>query len=275
MNIDHTYTLITGASLGLGREFAIACAKRGMNLLLVSLPGENLPAFGKELSDKHEIDVMTYEYDLTKKEAIFELIDHINNCYSVNMIINNAGFGGCMHFEVSSPEYLDNMIQLNIRAVSLIIRLMIPELMRHQRSWIMNVSSMAAFSPMPYKTIYPASKAFVYSFSRGLAEELKNTPIRISIVNPGPIMTNDEVISRINKQGYFGKLCVYEAEYIATTSLNQMLKGKRVIVPGFPNKVYRLLLKLVPLSIRLRFLSKVFRRELIDKTAKSSKLHVA
>jgi short-subunit dehydrogenase len=275
MKTDRNYTLITGASLGLGREFTIACAKRGMNLLLVSLPGENIQALGKDLSERYKIDVMTYEYDLTKKEALFELIDLINDHYSVNMIINNAGFGGCMHFESSSSDYLDNMIQLNIRAVTLITRLMISELMRHPKAWIMNISSMAAFSPMPYKTIYPASKAFIYSFSRGLAEELKNTPIRISVVNPGPIMTNDEVISRINKQGYFGKLCVYKAEYIAATSLNQMLKGKHVIVPGFPNKLYRLLLKLVPLSIRLRFLSKVFLLELTDKPARTSKNRAA
>jgi len=275
MKTDLNYTLITGASLGLGREFAIACAKRGMNLLLVSLPGENLPALGKDLSEKYEIDAMIYEYDLTKKEALFELIGLINDHYSVNMIINNAGFGGCMHFGSSSTDYLDNMIQLNIRAVSLITRLMIPELMRHPKAWILNISSMAGFSPMPYKTIYPASKAFIYSFSRGLAEELKNTPIHISVVSPGPIMTNEDVISRINKQGFFGKLCVYKAEYIASTSLNQMLKGKHVIVPGFPNKLYRLLLKMVPLSIRLGFLSKVFLRELTDKPARNLKRRVA
>jgi short-subunit dehydrogenase len=178
------------------------------------------------------------------------------------MIINNAGFGGSRLFECSPLEYLDNMIQLNIRALSLLTRLMIGNLKRQPRAWIMNISSMAAFSPMPFKTLYPASKAFVYYFSRGLAEELKDTRISVSVVHPGPMMTNDEVSSRIMKQGLSARMCLLSTESIADLSIAEMLNGKKVIIPGFLNKVNWILMKLIPLSIQMSLLSRMVRREL-------------
>jgi short-subunit dehydrogenase len=178
------------------------------------------------------------------------------------MIINNAGFGGSRLFESSPLDYLDNMIQLNIRALSLLTRLMITNLRRQPRAWIMNISSMAAFSPMPFKTIYPASKAFVYYFSRGLSEELKDTRISVSVVHPGPMMTNDEVSSRIRKHGFSGRLCLLPTESIAGISIDEMLQGRKVIIPGFLNKVNWVLMKLVPLSIQMSLLSRMVRREL-------------
>ncbi len=211
--------MITGASLGLGREFAIACAKRNMNLILISLPGEKLPVLAEFIAFRYRVKVVYFELDLTKKESLLSLHDLISRQYPVNIIINNAGFGGSRLFECSPLEYLDNMIQLNIRALSLLTRLMIANLKRQPRAWIMNISSMAAFSPMPFKTLYPASKAFVYYFSRGLSEELKDTRISVSVVHPGPMMTNDEVSSRIRKQGFSGRLCLLPTESIADFSL--------------------------------------------------------
>jgi uncharacterized protein len=266
MKTNPEYTLITGASLGLGREFAIACAKRNMNLILISLPGEKLPVLAEYIAFRYRVKVVYFELDLTNKESLLRLHDSINRQYAVNMMINNAGFGGSRMFECSPLEYLDNMIQLNIRALSLLTRLMIGNLKQQPRAWIMNISSMAAFSPMPFKTLYPASKAFVYYFSRGLAEELKDTRISVSVVHPGPMMTNDEVSSRIRKQGFSGRICLLSAERIAGFSLDEMLKGKKVIIPGFLNRINRILLKLVPLSLQMSFLSGIVRRELGHET---------
>jgi uncharacterized protein len=262
MNTNPEYTLITGASLGLGREFAIACAKRNMNLILISLPDEKLSVLAEYIAFRYRVKVVYFELDLTRKESLLSLHDHICHQYAVNMIINNAGFGGSRAFECSPLEYLDNMIQLNIRALSLLTRLMISNLKRQPRAWIMNISSMAAFSPMPFKTVYPASKAFVYYFSRGLAEELKDTRISVSVVHPGPMMTNDEVSSRIRKHGFSGRLCLLSTESIADLSIGEMLKGKKVIIPGFMNKVNRMLFRLVPLSIQMSLLSRMVRREM-------------
>jgi short-subunit dehydrogenase len=262
MKTPDKYTLITGASTGLGREFAIACAKKGMNLILVSLPGEKLQVLAEYLAYQYGIHAVYYELDLTRKEALLRLYSQINTHYSVNIIINNAGFGGSRIFESSPIDYLDKMIQLNIRAVSMLTRLMIGELRHQPRAWIMNISSMAAFSPMPYKTLYPATKAFVYYFSLGLAEELKDTRISVCVVHPGPIMTNAEVSKRIMMHGFSGRICLLSAERIACISLSEMLKGKKVIIPGFMNKVNALLMHWVPLSFRMALLTRMVKREL-------------
>jgi len=269
MQTNPTYTLITGASKGLGREYAIACAQRGLNLILVSLPGEKLNTLAEFLSNRYKILTVFYELDLTRKESLLRLSDLIRLQYPVNMIINNAGFGGSRQFESSSLDYLDDMIQLNIRAVSLLIRLLIPELRKHSKAWIMNISSMAAFAPMPYKTIYPATKAFVHFFSRGLAAELKGTNISVSVVHPGPIMTNDEVKERIMKYGKLGRIYIVPAETVATVSIQEMLKGRKVIVPGRLNRFNRFLMKWLPEPLCITITSRMVRNELDIAVGKS------
>ena len=115
-NISKTYTLITGASTGLGKELAMECAKRKMNLILVSLPKEKLAELCNQVSTQYGISASYYEIDLTQKNAPFKLIDWVKNNFLVNIIINNAGVGGTYPFDKSPIEYIDTIIQLNIRA---------------------------------------------------------------------------------------------------------------------------------------------------------------
>lgn len=258
------YTFITGASSGLGREIAIECARRGMNLILAALPGRNLGHLCQSLSSEFGVMAVCFETDLTDKSAIYALAEDILGKYRVNFLVNNAGTGGTAAFDTSSPEYLDNMIQLNIRAVSLLARLFIPELKSHPEAWILNVSSMAAFSPIPYKTVYPASKAFVHSFSRSLGQELRGTPVKVSVVHPGPILTNPDVILRIIRQGTAGKIGLLQAGEIARTAIDGVRAGRSVIVPGFMNKINLLLMRLVPTSLCQAMLSRVIRREIAE-----------
>ncbi|MFC2126217.1 SDR family NAD(P)-dependent oxidoreductase [Bacteroidota bacterium] len=256
------FTLITGASTGLGKELAIECASRKMNLILVSLPGENLPCLCKLLKSEYKVIVQCYEIDLTLKNAPYKLFSWINDQFSLKIIINNAGIGGTIPFDQSSIKFIDDIIQLNIRAVSVLTRLLIPELKKHSRAYILNVSSMAAYSPMPYKSVYTASKAFIYHFSRGLREELKGTSIRVSVLNPGPIMTNSDVIARILKQGFWGRIGLVTAKRIARIAIRSMLKERTVIIPGFFNKIYLVLVRLIPVSIVLPLIAMKLRKEL-------------
>lgn len=257
-------TLITGASSGLGRELAIECAKRKMNLLLVALPGRNLKELCSQLSNGYAIEAHSYEGDLTDKEFIIHVVSDILDRYRVNFLINNAGVGGTVPFPEASVDYLDKIIQLNIRATSLLTRLLLNELRTHSRAYILNVSSMAAFSPIPYKTIYPASKAFIYSFSRGLSEELKGTPVRVMVLNPGPILTNPDVIQRIMKQGIFGRIGLLSAATVSRIALTAVFEGRRVVIPGFFNNFNHWLMKLFPESVRLRILGIVIQREIAN-----------
>jgi uncharacterized protein len=255
-------TLITGASQGLGREIAIECARRGQDLVLVALPGRNLDGLCADISRQFGIRAWFYETDLTEKEEIKLMVGKVLARHRVNFLINNAGTGGTVAFDSSSLDYLDNIIQLNIRALSMLTRMLIPELMSHPKAFILNVSSMAAFSPIPYKTVYPASKAFVTNFSRSLNRELRGTSVKVAVVHPGPIMTNPDVTLRIIRQGAAGKVGLLRAGEIARIAIEGIVRGHEVIVPGIMNKISLLLIRIIPEQIRLHMLSKVIRREI-------------
>ncbi|WP_423129423.1 SDR family NAD(P)-dependent oxidoreductase [Gaoshiqia sp. Z1-71] len=264
-DVQQLYTVITGASQGLGKEFARECARRNMNLILISLPDEDLEIFGTELKETYRIQVHAHETDLTSRESIEELAAWITNNFSVNILINNAGTGGSCMFDACSIDYLDNMIQLNVRAVTLITRLLLPELNKHADAYILNVSSLAAFSPVPFKTIYPASKVFIHHFTLGLRAELKNTNIKVSVLNPGPIKTNSDVTNRINGQSYYVKLSTLTPEVVARIGIKQLLRGKSLIIPGFWNQFNAFVIRLSPLSFRINIGTSIFRRDFHEK----------
>lgn len=259
---DTTYALVTGASRGLGKEFAIELAKRNINLLLVALPDDGLPEFCEFIKNRYEIECSFYETDLTRHHSISELVNWARSGFRINILINNAGMGGSKEFESAGTEYLDNMISLNIRALTLITHQLIPELKSHRRSWILNVASMASFSPIGYKTIYSASKVFVLYFTRGLYQELKGTGVLASVVHPGPMKTNSFVTNRINRMGMFGRIGLLTPEYVAKKSINMMFRGKSLIILGWLNRMTWLLMKTVPDSIRLPFITKLVKKEL-------------
>ncbi|NCB09751.1 MAG: SDR family NAD(P)-dependent oxidoreductase, partial [Bacteroidia bacterium] len=185
------YTLITGASAGLGMELAKVCAGMGKNLILTSLPGGELASFGQKLSLEYGISVQTFETNLTHAGSVEELVKKVR-LYHIDILINNAGIGGTKKFLEASPDYIDQIVLLNMRVLVLLTRLLLPVLKQQEEAYILNIASMASFGPMPYKTVYPASKAFVYSFSRGLGAELKGTGVHVSVAHPGGMRTNPE-----------------------------------------------------------------------------------
>ena len=172
------YTVITGASQGLGKAFAHVCAKRGYHLVLISLANESIEELAELLMINYNVEVLFYETDLTKNENIDELVMFLKN-YNINILINNAGLGGTKKFNEVTVKYIDNILLLNMRSLVVLTHQLLPLLKQQEEAYILNISSLAAFSPMPFKTIYPASKSFVYSFSRGLNAELRNTNVHV------------------------------------------------------------------------------------------------
>lgn len=255
------YALITGASRGLGKAFAHELAKRSYNLILVALPEENLIELKNELLS-NKIDVQIIETDMSQKQNVLQLCEHVNRHYDLEVLINNAGMGGTAKFIESDPDYINNIIQLNVMSLSLMTRQLLPNLMKRDKAYVLNVSSMAAFSPMGYKTVYPASKAFVHHFSRGLYQELKNTNVFVSVVNPGPMKTNEEVSKRIDKQGWMGKMGLLSPEKVAEISIKQLFKKDTLIMLGMGNGINWLLMKIIPIWIRLPLLTNAIKREL-------------
>jgi len=258
---NQVYTLITGASRGLGKAFAEFCAKKTHNLILISLPNEGISILSKQLENKYPIHVITYETDLSKIENIIALVDTINNL-NINVLINNVGIGGTKKFTDVSLDYINNIMHLNMRSLVTLTHQLLPKLLDQKAAYILNVASLAAFSPIPFKTVYPASKAFVSSFSRGLNTELKDTNVHVSVAYPGGMKTNKEVTKRIHSQGKLVKLSILPVSRIAAICVNKLYRKKPIIIPGNVNRLSSILQRIIPVQIQLSIMTKKIQKEL-------------
>ena len=256
--MPNEFALITGASMGLGLAFAKELAKRGVNTILVGLSNEGLEKTCTEIAKEFGTESVFYETDLTKKENILALAKWVNGNYAVSILINNAGIGGTKRFVDAHVDYIDTIIQLNVKATSMVTHQLLPNLLKQPKAFILNVSSIAAFSPIGYKTVYPASKAFIDHFTRGLGRELSDTTVSVSLVSPGPMLTSLEKIERLKAQGFLGKLAALTPEKVAETSIRQLLKGDRAIVLNMLNRLNLLLMRF----LSRRYITWRVRREL-------------
>lgn len=256
------YALITGASAGIGKEFARELASRKYNLILVALPETGLKEQGESLRNTYGIDVRTLETDLMtpgNHEKIKEYV--VEEDLPVNLLINNVGIGYNGEIGSYTHRKIDEMLLLNVTSTTLMTNLMISVLKKQPESYILNMGSFAGFFPLAYKSIYSATKAFVYHFSQSLATELNREGIHVSVAMPGPVPTNDVVKDRIKKSGTIGKDIVVSADRVASYALRQMFAGRRVIIPGRSNRLLNSLLFLVPYGITSRIMHDRFRKQ--------------
>jgi short-subunit dehydrogenase len=256
------YTLVTGASSGLGKAFAIECARMGQNLVLFALPGSQLHSLARYLMAEFNVDVQVFKFDLTDSYELAQQVEQVTAHYPVNFLINNAGIGGTAAITTTTFEKMDQIIQLNVRSTAQLTHLLIPHLLKQEESFILNVSSMAAFTPIAYKTVYPASKAFISSFSLGLREELAGTGLSVSVLYPGPMMTNFNTSRRILSQGRKGKMGLLSTSAIVRIALNNTFARQPVIVPGLMNKLSHFLMSVLPLGIKLKIVSRAVKKEI-------------
>jgi len=258
---ESRYAIVTGASNGLGAAFAHELASRNYNLILISLPDDGLPGVARALEAKYEVDTVVYEKDLTETEHISEIGDEINQKYEIDILVNNAGIGGGRYFDQVNSTYLNQLILLNVRAPVLLLHKILPSLKKSSSSYVLNVASMAAMSPIPYKTVYPPSKAFLYNFTRSLGKEFEDTNIHFSVVNPGPMKTNRDVCERIESQSKFVQKSIIPVERVARVCIEKMLRKKSVITLDNYHKFQMLLLKFFPEGLKINILGKIARHE--------------
>jgi short-subunit dehydrogenase len=254
------YTLITGASMGIGKAFALECASRGMNLLLVALPETILEETRDEIRRCYRVAVISYGVDLTDPLAAGLLYEYcVQQNIQVNILINNAGVGAGGRFEnLSSPLYL-NMIRLNVQALTLMTYHLLPMLKEQPAAFILNMSSMEATLPLPYKSVYTGTKNYIFAFSLALREELVRSKVSVSVLCPGPVLTNPDGLKRMNSHGRRAKLVMLMPEAVAKIGIEGLLRGKGVIVPGKLNWGIVKLMKLFPTRIKMRILERIFR----------------
>lgn len=249
------YTLLTGASRGMGLEMAKECCSLGRNVLLVALQNEGLDIQANELSKKYGVSVDYFEVDLTEKtsaEKIYTWV--IEKQYKVNFLINNAGMGGVGAFEEYSFEYVNQMLELNIIATTNLTHYFIPELKKNAPSHLLNNASMIANFPCPYKSIYAASKVYVKNFTSALRVELDPYNISVSVLQPGATPTNKIVINQINNGGFLARISVTNVELVAKKAIRKTLSGKSIIVPGWKNRISLSALRVLPPFILKRMI---------------------
>ena len=270
MPTSKVFTVITGASLGLGYAFAQECAKMGRHLILLALPDEDLAEKARELARQYDIEAWPYELDLTQEGAIAACVEWIVANFQLDMLINNAGIGGTQRFSGASAAHIDRMLQLNMRALVLLTHQLLPLLQKQPAAYILNIASLAAIGPFPYKTVYPASKAFVQSFSLGLYAELKDTSTHVSVALPGGMATHPEVARRMQKHGLFMRSSYLTPEQTAKICLQKLLEKRARIIPGRLNKVLALFLAVVPTKLRFIIFKRTLIRELPSVEAETS-----
>ncbi len=183
--------LITGASSGIGKAFAQQLAAQNTNLVLVARSQKKLHQLTKELQENYNIQVEIIVKDLTEPHAAQAIFDATQaKGLTIDLLINNAGFGDYGDFATSHGEKQVKIVQLNVVALVDLTHKFLPLMRQRQSGSIINVSSITAFQPMPYLSVYAASKAFIVSFSQALWAENRSYGIRILVTCPGPIETN-------------------------------------------------------------------------------------
>jgi hypothetical protein len=179
--------------------------------------------------------------------------------YPVNILINNVGTGGSRTFETADLDYLLRILHLNVLCTTILTKTLLPNLQAHTPAHILNIGSMAGFTPTAYKTVYPASKSFVHAFTKGLREELRSSGVTVTLTAPGAMATSPEITQRIEKQGFFGRATLKSTPDIARKYVDGMLRGKRQIIL---NPLSYLLTVILPERWRVHWLSNIVKREL-------------
>jgi short-subunit dehydrogenase len=254
------YTLITGASAGIGKQLAFECARKGYNLLLVSLPETGLDKLSEEIKEKYSIDVKYVDIDLTKTEAPQKVFDFTRaKNLEVNILANNAGLGFNGKFENLTINLVDQMILLNIRASTLLTLLFLPGMKKLEKAYILNISSFGAFVPLPYKCVYAATKTYLLFLSQAINHELKGTNVQVTSVHPSGV-SSERAIENIQKSSLMARISTLSPEDVAHLAIKNMLSGKKIVVPGLVTKFYYFLGLILPHGVVLRLVGHVFRK---------------
>lgn len=236
--------VITGASGGIGAEFAKLLAAKKIDLFLVARRTEQLNLLAVALQEKYGIKVETLSLDLSLPDASEKLFQEATKNGEVDFLINNAGIGPWRKFTEATLDDHKKIMQLNMVTLTTSTHLFARHMLAHGKSsLILNVASVAAFQPAPRFTVYAPSKTYVKIFSEILAVELKDTNVRISCLCPGGTATEFLVN---NNQTLKGFNPLMSSERVAKIGLEGALRGKTVIIPGFINKVFAFFPRLIP-----------------------------
>jgi len=249
--------LITGASAGIGREFARQLASRAGSLVLVARRLDRLEELRDELTKKDpNLNVHCRAVDLSSSSEVEELCAWLSGeQIAIDFLINNAGLGDRGSFATAEPERLQQMLAVNMVALTLLTRALLPAMIERKRGAILNVSSSAGFLPIRKMAVYAASKSYVTSFSDSIRGEVRKQGIVVSALCPGPVDTEVSSVAQRSsgKQLTPSPSFIHVAvEDVVRAGLTGLERNKPLVVPGIVMKIAMLLVRLTPMAILRR-----------------------
>lgn len=239
MELTGKTILITGASSGIGKSFAYLFASKGSNVVLIARSKDKLDKIAQDIQQKHGVAALAYQKDLGAAQASQELYDQLkSDQVDVDILVNNAGFGKWGRFEGFSMADYQGMIQLNITALMELCYLFIEDFKEKPAAGIINVGSTASFIPVPYSSVYAATKAFVLSFTEGLVGEFDDTTVRISCLCPSGTASNFNVVANSNKHADNSTDALMSSDEVALMGLEAFLANKHYVVTGRKSSIF-------------------------------------
>ena len=234
VSVPRPVALITGASAGIGLEFALRLAERGYDVVLVARRGDRLDDLAARLRGAHaEIRAEAVVADLAGADAAAQISAEVAQLgLGIDLLVNNAGFGTHGHFEALSPERERDEIAVNVTALVALTHAFLPAMLERGRGGVINVASTAAFQPVPYMAVYAATKAFVRSFSEALHEEVHARGVRVLALCPGPTATEFFDTAVAPPRG-----SIRTVRDVVTTGLRAYDAGRPVVIDGASNKL--------------------------------------
>jgi short-subunit dehydrogenase len=242
---NDNFALITGASGGIGACFARALAARGRNLVLVARSKDKLEALARVIATKHLLRIEVIELDLSVRGAAERLAAILKDRgITVDLLVNNAGFGAQGEFWKLPLDRQSEMLRLNIVALTELTHLLLPAMVERRSGGIINISSTAAFQPIPYLSVYAATKAYVLSFSMALAEEVREHGVKVLALCPGGTATNFFDAGQFSQVEFPGGLQSPEA--VVEIGLRALERGRSLAVTRFLNRLMIFVQRLAP-----------------------------
>lgn len=249
--------LITGASSGIGWEFAVLFAEADYHVVGVARNEVKLKELQNTLKEKYGAKLDYIVKDLVQPNAVDDLMNELEKkSITIDYLVNNAGFGLYGLFAVTDGQTEMEMITLNISVLTELTKKVLPQMLANKRGGVLNIASTASFQPGPLMSVYYATKAYVLSFSEALANEMSGMGVTVTVLCPGPTATDFVARANVKESKIFQK-GLMDVKVVAKQGFNGFLNGKTVVIPGWKNRILTFLTRFVPRGIVTKLVRKL------------------
>lgn len=255
MILTNKIILITGASSGIGTEFARQFARLGAQLILTARRRDRLEQLAESLRREYGSTVHIADFDLSHPDAVTQLCDYLESAkLAVDVLINNAGFGFQGHFLDADRTGIADMLQVNISSLTQLTHALLPGMLHRRSGGIINVASMAGFTAIPYFSVYAATKAYVIHFSEALWKEYQSRGVHVVALCPGPVDTGFFEVSGYNPKGMVGRQMQHPPEVVAV-AIKALIRNTPVVPTSLPLRILSVLQRFVPRRLSLALMA--------------------